>query len=211
MSQPPDAHALFAAAEEERRRIARELHDDTVQRLSGLSRQIESHLNGRDDPLLRQLKDEINAVLADLRRIIQDLRPPVLDDLGLLPALRSLAKATEDVSVDVTLSGEELRLAADTELALYRIAQEALNNVRKHAGATRARISLEFSPDHARLVVSDNGRGFQPPADTGFPARATRFGLAGMHERARLVGGTLKITSTPGQGTMVTADVPRQR
>ncbi len=204
-----DSKAIAAASEEERRRIARELHDETVQRLSALSRQTDSRLRKRDDAFLREIKDEIDLILVELRRIIQDLRPSVLDDLGLVPALRSLAKSKEvpeDLTVDVAVSGEERRLDADTELMLYRIVQEALSNVRKHAQATQASVTLEFGPDQVKVTISDNGRGFQRPTRLETFARSGKFGLAGMEERARLAGGRLHVSSRIGRGTTITVE-----
>ena len=134
----------------------------------------------------------------------QTLRLSVLDDLGLIPALRSLAKELRDmdrVSTEVEVLGAERRLAPERELLVFCIVQEALNNVRKHAQATHADVTVEFGEDDVKVAVTDDGRGFELSGRIDNLPRSGRLGLAGMLERARLLGGTIQIDSAPGQGT----------
>lgn len=197
------------AAERERQRWARELHDDTLQGLGALRMLLSSGLRG-DEPVLRDTVERAVDMIAqqvdDLRGLITELRPAALDDLGLQAALESLAErfsASEGpaLTADVVL-GERERFDPELETAVYRVVQEALHNVLKHAGATRARVRVWRSGDHVLLEISDDGRGF----DDEVPASG--FGLVGMRERIELAGGTLDVTSEPGAGTMISARLP---
>lgn len=205
------------AEEAERERIARELHDETVQALLVLRRHLGA-LMGSQQQLpesaierlegTRQLTDEI---LEGVRRFSQDLRPPTLDHLGLLPTLEGLVadlRAQGGVDVQLKVVGSERRLSPEAELVMFRIVQEALNNVRKHSQASKVMTTVEFADGRVRLTISDNGRGFEPPARMSDLAAAGKLGLMGMHERARLLGGVLTIQSEVGKGTTITADVP---
>ncbi|MDP2931704.1 MAG: PAS domain S-box protein [Chloroflexota bacterium] len=205
------------AQEEERRRIARELHDDTAQGLVALSRRLDSfistndRLSPKETETLEELRQETAKILDGVRRFAQDLRPSVLDDLGLLPALEWLASDLTRhfvIPIGIGVLGTAKRFPPETELVLFRIAQEALRNVWKHSQATRAWVTVEFGPDKTTLTVQDNGKGFALPERTGDLAGAGKLGLAGMQERAQLIGGKLTIQSTPGQGTTVTVEVP---
>ncbi|MFC1864597.1 PAS domain S-box protein [Chloroflexota bacterium] len=205
------------AQEEERRRIARELHDDTAQDLVAISRRLDSlisdadHLSPQDATLLEELRQQTDRILDGVRRFSQDLRPSLLDDLGLLPALEWL---TSDLSqhfgivIDIEVVGPVRRFTPEAELVLFRIAQEALRNVWKHSGASKAWVSLEFGDDKAVLTVKDNGKGFEIPERVGDLAAGGKLGLAGMEERAQLIGGRLRLQSKPGKGTTVTAEAP---
>lgn len=205
------------AQEEERMRLARELHDDTAQELVALSRGLDDVMSAtRDVPpsmsdRLEKLRQKTNDILEGVRRYSQDLRPSIVDDLGLLPALEWLTSETSKqhkIVADVQVLGEEQRLAPESELALFRIAQEALTNVRKHAQASQARVIVAFGDGRVRLTVSDNGQGFEQTQSIGdLPGRG-KLGLVGMQERARLVGGTLNIESQPGKGTVVQVEIP---
>jgi len=204
------------AQEEERKRIARELHDDTTQGLIALSRQVEKlmlakeHLSKDGLKLLEGLQQKTDAILEGVRRFSQDLRPSVLDDLGLLPALEFLTDEMTRFGIDtkVTIVGEARRLSPETELVLFRIAQEALRNMWRHSGASRAELTIEFSDTKLVMLIRDNGRGFELPQRLGDLASAGKLGLAGMQERARLVGATLTLQSESGAGTTVTVEVP---
>jgi signal transduction histidine kinase len=207
---------ITRAQEDERARIARELHDDTIQSLIVLSRQMEA-LAKADERLsparahqLHELWKSTDDVIRGIRRFNRDLRPSTLDDLGLVPALEGLAAGMTEVdgiSTGLWVTGERRRLSPQVELALFRIAQEALNNVKKHAEATEVVINVEFSDGTAEMVVHDNGKGFTLPAPVEELATSGHLGLIGMRERARLLGGTLTIQSQPQLGTKVVVTV----
>jgi PAS domain S-box-containing protein len=205
------------AQEEERKRIARELHDDTVQSLIVLSRQLDDLTSDRamvsEEARLRleNLWQQTNNAINNVRRLSQDLRPPTLDRLGLLPALNWLASNVEEysgIAVKVQLLGIERRLPEEVELLLFRITQEALRNVWRHSQATEAAVIVEFSERELRITIKDNGRGFDIPDSIGDLARTGKLGLVGMQERAKLLGGDISIESKPGEGTTLTIRVP---
>ena len=205
------------AQEEERKRIARELHDDTIQALIVLSRQLDdlacraSDLSQDDKLLLEGLWQQTNSIMEGLRRLSQDLRPATLDRLGLLPALEWLASDVGKLSglnVQVETDGAERRLAPEVELVLFRIVQEALRNVWRHSQATSAQVLVEFQDGKTMITVKDNGKGFQLQSPMGDLTKSGKLGLAGMKERARLLGGSLKVESEPGKGTTVIVEAP---
>ncbi len=208
---------VLKAQESERLRIARELHDDTAQALTGLSRRLdmlassESHLAPDTLERLDELREQTDAILAGVRRFSQDLRPPVLDDLGLLPALKWLAVALEEqdgISANIRMLGDQRRLPLDVELTLFRIAQEALNNVRKHAHASAVELTLDFRDSIISMTVADNGKGFSLPRTTSDLAALGKLGVLGMQERARLLGGSLTVESEPDEGTRIVVSAP---
>ncbi|MGD2143811.1 MAG: GAF domain-containing protein [Anaerolineae bacterium] len=211
------ARQITQAQESERRRIARELHDDTIQSLVALSRRLEV-LATSDDFLseeaterVAELQEAAGEMIRRVRRFSQDLRPSILDDLGLLPTLEELTadlNRQDGLHVEFSVEGEERRLSSEVELTLFRIAQEALNNVRKHADATRLVITVGLTDSGVTMTVEDNGRGFNPPTLMDHPAAAGNLGLIGMHERARLLGGSLTVDSERGRGTRVVVNVP---
>lgn len=210
------ARQIIHAQEEERKRIAREAHDETAQILVALSRRLEALTvagEGLPPEFLDRL-EEVRALATDalrsVRRFIRDLRPPVLDDLGLVPAVQGLVAALREEGIDAQLeiSGTPRRLEAEEELCLFRIAQEALNNVRRHAHASRVALQLAFYPTCVRMSIQDDGRGFEAPESVVDLVRSGKLGLIGMQERARILGGTLRIDSHPGQGTTVSVEVP---
>ncbi len=204
------------AQEEERKRIARELHDDTAQALVVLSRQLDSFISAGQRPTqdiitLEKLREQIDSILEGVRRFSQDLRPSILDDLGLLPALEWLASDLTDhfgISIGVAVLGSERRFSSEAELLLFRIAQEALRNVWRHSQASRAWVTVEFNDGKTILTIRDNGKGFELPQRVSDLASAGKLGLAGMEERARLLGGRLALQSELGRGTTVTVEVP---
>jgi two-component system, NarL family, sensor histidine kinase UhpB len=206
---------LISAQEEERKRVAQELHDDTAQNLALLSLELDSLLNDKEVSVrilnkLTQLKEDVDRTMNDVRRYSHALRPGILDYLGLEAALEQLvADSREPGNLDIELevSGALKRLSDESELVLFRIAQEALNNIRKHAQATRARIRLDFSPDIIKLTVADNGKGFDPEGAMRTALGNGSLGLAGMRERAQLVGAEIKIKSEPGKGTTVCLEI----
>jgi two-component system sensor histidine kinase UhpB len=196
------------AQEEERRRLARELHDDTLQSIIALKQRVQfAQKNATDETSQKSLKElETIAVqtIENLRRTTRALRPIYLEDLGLVTALEMLAKETESVSGVKILfrkEGAERRLPAPVELALYRMAQEALSNVARHAQASQADLSIRYQDEMVELRVTDNGIGFEAPNTPAGFAPSGHFGLLGMYERADLIGASLKIDSNPGNGT----------
>ncbi len=204
------------AQEDERRRIARELHDDTAQGLIDVSRRLDN-LAATDEGLttsaiaqLEGLQVRIEDLLEGVRRFGRDLRPSVLDDLGLLPALEGLMASLPQSGIEPLLEtrGDQRRLSPDAELALYRIVQEALNNTRKHAQASHVGTVVEFGADRVRVSVQDDGQGFEMPATLSDLATLGRFGFVGMHERVQLLRGTLTVRSELGKGMTIIADVP---
>ncbi len=210
------ARQITRAQEDERKRIARELHDDTAQALINLSRRLDDLTISREQlsesaiGRLEELQELIDGILRGVRRFSRDLRPSVLDDLGLLPALEGLlADVKEDgIETELKVCGDRRRLLPEVELALFRIVQEALSNVRRHSQASRVVTTVEFGEGRVRITVDDNGQGFELPDRTGDLAATGKLGLIGMHERARLLGGTLLIQSEPDKGTKVMVDTP---
>lgn len=202
------------AQEEERKRIARELHDETMQNLIVISRQLEK-ISSSDAlweeslEVVRSLKKQIEAAVQGIRRFSHDLRPTVLDDLGLLPALELLVDDLEKLGITATFKviGEARRLQPEVEVMLFRIAQEAVRNIWRHAQASSAELSIEFSDGKLCVSIRDNGKGFRLPHRPGDLASLGKFGLAGMHERAKLLGGTLMLQSAPETGTLIVAEV----
>lgn len=210
---------ITRAQEDERKRIAREIHDDTIQALIGISRRIEALATSSERKQLTwdtiQRIEELEAltdnVIRGVRRFSQDLRPSTLDDLGLLPTLEELTTdmtEQDGIPVERQVMGEKRRLSPEVELTLFRIAQEALNNIRKHAQATQVALTVQFSDNAIQVTIQDNGKGFTPPALAGDLAALGKLGLMGMYERARLLGGTLVMQSKPGQGATVIVNVP---
>ncbi|MFC2035561.1 PAS domain S-box protein [Chloroflexota bacterium] len=202
------------AQEEERKRIARELHDETLQNLIVISRQLEK-ISSSDAlweeslEVVRGLKKQIEASVKGIRRFSHDLRPSVLDDLGLLPALELLVDDLEKLGIaaDFKVIGETRRLQPEVEVMLFRIAQEAVRNIWRHARASSAELSIEFSIGKLSMSIKDNGKGFKLPYRPRGLAGQGKLGLAGMNERAKLLGGTLMLQSEPGYGTVVVFDL----
>jgi len=199
--------AITAAQEEERMRLAREIHDDTIQAVVALKQRVQlagkSVRTGSARDQLRELEDLAEKTVENLRRLTRALRPIYLEDLGLVTALSMLANESSqagELNVDFRRVGEERRLSSEVELALYRIAQEALNNVKNHANASQATLSITFDKE-IKLEVTDNGVGFTVPKSPTEFAPGGHFGLLGMRERAELIGGRLEVESSAGRGT----------
>jgi PAS domain S-box-containing protein len=203
---------ITRAQEEERKRIARELHDSTAQNLIALMHQIENMLDDKATLPMSQAKklwvlyERIRDILQEVRRFSRDLRPSILDDLGLLPALEWLSeelKLNFGIDTKLIIIGEERRLIAEAELLFFRIVQESLMNIVKHAHANRAEVKVEFTGQKILIVITDNGIGFSPPENVGSLLQSGKLGLAGMEERVQLLGGKLKISSEANKGTTV--------
>ena len=208
---------ITRAQEEERKRIARELHDDTAQALFAISRQMDNFirdnvgLSQQQRTVLQDIRQRIGVSLQGIRRFSQDLRPSIIDDLGLLPAVQWLVKQkSEDSGIEIELKilGKEQRLLPEMELILFRVVQEALTNAGKHAQATAAEVNLEFTDSQVAVTIRDNGKGFQLPDTVGDLSHSGKLGLVGMHERVSLLNGSLDIQSQPGKGTAVKVSVP---
>jgi signal transduction histidine kinase len=199
--------AITSAQEEERMRLARELHDDTIQAVIALKQRVQLAQKSVKDQNARKslidLETLAEQTIENLRRLTRALRPIYLEDLGLVPALEMLTKETSHINhlhVGFHQSGKERRLPRETELALYRIAQEALSNVVHHAKAKHADIQLLFN-DQIKLEVTDDGVGFSVPKSPTDFAPSGHFGLLGMRERADLIGAKLDVESEAGRGT----------
>jgi signal transduction histidine kinase len=207
----------IAAAERERGRWARELHDESLQSMAGLRVLLSAARRGDPeevDHLLVQGIEQVDGAIAEMRRLIADLRPTTLDELGLGAALEALAErlAVSDI-IEVEMhvdfvdhsSDRGVRLSREIEDTVYRLVQESLNNVARHGGTDRARVDVTEDSAMLRVRVADKGEGFDPRV------RTEGFGLTGMRERVTLAGGTLEVQSTPGKGTTIVASVPARR
>jgi PAS domain S-box-containing protein len=208
--------AITRAQEDERLRIARELHDRTAQTLIAVLHRIETyredrlHLTMSDSRFLWTLQADIKSALQEVRHFARDLRPAILDDLGLLSAVEWLLEEHEknhSISARMKVSGAKRRFLPEVETTLFRIIQEALNNVIRHSRATQVRVSFDLDAEEVRVTVQDNGVGFEV-TDWDDLLRSGKLGLAGMSERAQLLGGAVTIASKPGEGTAVTAILP---
>jgi two-component system sensor histidine kinase UhpB len=199
---------VLNAQEEERRRLARDLHDEVNQALTAILLRLEALSQTAPPALgdeLSEVKRLVNQAMGELLQLARQLRPTALDDHGLLPALathvRRFASQT-GIEADLRTRGEAADLAPDQEIAVYRVAQEALANVARHSDATRVEVDLATAEDGLELRVRDDGSGFDSRS------HRTGLGLDGMAERARLVGGELTIDSRPGSGTELVLRVP---
>jgi len=203
---------LISAHEDERRRIARELHDEAGQALTALILNLEvaeQSRRGLDAAQLAKLKGIAEHTLTEVRRLIYDLRPSILDDFGLAAALRSYVKETiepQGIEVAMNIAGLHDRLPSYVETAVFRIVQEALTNILKHAGANRAKVDVAQRDGRIEMTITDDGRGFNLNEVT--TSREGGMGLLGMRERAGLLGGTMTIHSTSGGGTRLEVAIP---
>jgi two-component system sensor histidine kinase UhpB len=200
---------VLRAQEEERKRVARDLHDEVNQALTAILLRLQALMQDAPSPELErelsELKRLVNQAMAELLQLARQLRPSALDDHGLVPALDGQVRRFGEqhgIAAQLRTHGEPDTLGDDQQLVVYRVAQEALANVARHACASRVDVDLTTGDDGVDLCVRDNGRGF----DSTLPPSG--LGLNGMAERARLVGGELSIYSSPGSGTTVTLHVP---
>ena len=207
--------AITRAQEDERRRLARELHDDAIQSLIALKQRVQLTRLGLKGQTAAESMAELESLaeqtIDNLRRQTRALRPMYLEDLGLVTALEMLAQETSQstgVQVEFRCQGDERRLPPEVELALYRMAQEALSNVTRHAQASQASVELRFELKGVALEVSDNGQGFEVPRSPAEFAPSGHFGLLGLHERAELIGARLEIRSAPGKGARIQVYMP---
>jgi len=207
--------AITAGQEDERRRLAREIHDDTLQAVIALNQRVQlARLSLGEHPAtgsLAEVQELTEQTIRNLRRLLRALRPAYLDELGLAASLEMLARETGqsgEIPIEFISQGEERRLPAEMELTLYRMAQEALNNLVRHAQATRGWLEIGYLEGKIELTIRDNGCGFRVPENPGEFAPAGHFGLLGLHERAELIGAQLSLESSPGNGTSVRIRLP---
>ncbi|MED1791120.1 sensor histidine kinase [Brevibacillus nitrificans] len=206
---------VIQAQEEERKRVAREIHDGPAQSMANVvlrSEIVEKMLKNERileaQMELHELKEMVRMSLADVRRIIFDLRPMALDDLGLVPTLQKYIQTCEErieSSIDLVVFGVEPPLRSSVKAAIFRLVQECLNNVEKHARANTVQVKLEFVQESLSLVVKDDGVGFDLEKRL---ANGGSFGLLGMKERVQLLEGTVEMQSAPGEGTKVIFQIP---
>jgi len=208
--------SVIMAQEEERKRVAREIHDGPAQSLANIVMRAEFCLKlmEKNPALLRDelhsLMDLVRMSLQDVRKIIFDLRPMSLDDLGLVPALKRYVKQyikDYGIFVEITIMGKEYDLSSSLIIAIFRVIQESMTNVRKYAEATEVVIKIEYLPNKINVVVRDNGKGFQVEKVTK-EKNNKAFGIVGMRERIQLLRGKFEIKSVLGQGTEVILSVP---
>ncbi len=206
---------IILVQEDERQRVARELHDVTSQTLATLAVGLQGLVNAprptepETDTRLEKMRTLLSETSKDIHRLIYDLRPSLLDDLGLWAAVQSCAHNSLDpagVEIHMEVAGQERKLAPEIEIAVFRIAQEAIANIAKHARAEWVYINLEYRDKGIVFQIEDDGRGFE--LGQGFAGKNGGVGLLGMKERAELLGGHLEIRSFPGSGTRVWADIP---
>ena len=207
------ANASATAREQEKSRIARELHDELAQSLTALKMDLawlEAHLppgNAQTVSRAAAMRDLLDATVAATRRIAADLRPLMLDDLGLVPAVEWLVQNLErhhGIECRLAVDPPDLELGDPQSTAVFRIVQESLTNVARHSDASRVEVALSRVNGHVRLRVRDNGRGFDP----GTPRRPNSFGLVGLRERVHLVEGRIDVDSVPGRGTVIEVSIP---
>lgn len=212
---------LMTEREEERKLLARELHDDIIQDLLSVSYSLED-MNSRvqaqagpPDPELDELRATIRQLIANLRRICGDLRPPTIDSLGLGAAIQSYAQDWSErtgIALKLELAPDLGRLPEDIELSVFRIVQEGLRNIRKHSGASQVTLRLEHtSPRNLRISIADNGRGVPESFDLPTLIRQGHYGLLGVSERVALLGGRLQLRSQPSGGLSLEVEIPHPR
>ncbi|MEI7988925.1 MAG: sensor histidine kinase [Chloroflexota bacterium] len=202
--------SITGGIENERRNLARELHDDTIQSLIALNQRIQFAVmnnNELTEKKLAELQGLVQQMIVNLRRMIAGLRPIYLEDLGLVTALDMLTheiRQLANIPVSFQIKGVERRLDAEKEMGLYRMVQESLSNVVRHAHASQAWVELNFTPEDLSIIIRDNGSGFVVPSNPLEFSSQHHFGLLGLQERAEIIGAHLEISSAPKQGTKVT-------
>jgi len=206
--------------EQERRRVARELHDETAQQLTALALNLQAvaemmEMGDVEDAEIRTMLKKAHSIAvnasAEVARLIRELRPTLLDTLGLPAAVHNLAEtnlSSQGINVSTEFQGMDRRLLPETELSLFRIAQEAISNIVRHSEAKNATIKLECDADKCVLHVEDDGKGFDVSQITSIDQKGRGAGLFGMKERVTMVGGTCSCQSQPGRGTKIVARVP---
>ena len=208
---------VLETQESERQRIAQELHDETIQTLLVILGHTETLISADHHEASEvkehagQIRDTTINVVENLRRLSLDLRPSILDNLGLIPALRWLVdRMGKDCNIrgKITISGTERKLSSRVESTIFRIVQEALNNIRRHSQAYNAFITLGFTDTNLKMKIEDDGQGFSAPKEIGWFANKGSLGLIGMQQRISSLGGAFQIHSRPGEGTVLLFDLP---
>jgi two-component system, NarL family, sensor histidine kinase DegS len=197
---------VMDAQEQERKRIAQELHDDTIQTLVAIAKCAESILPSKNgyEKDIRWIRRETLNTIEELRRITLDLRPSLLDDMGLIPALRWLVwRSNEDCNThfQIQVVGSERKLLSEVEIIIFRIVQEALNNIKHHAKANEAQIIFEYKTECIKITINDNGVGFAPPEKLADLVQKGKLGLIGVQERVQFLDGKYQIYSKQNEGT----------
>jgi signal transduction histidine kinase len=207
---------LITEREDERKALARELHDQVIQDLLSFNYRLEEIEDTEaSEPMqnnLSSIRQGIRMVVGELRQICSDLRPPTIDHHGLSAAIHSLAhewSERSNIQVDLEVDPELGRLPETIELSVFRIVQEGLSNIRKHAAARRVQLSVHRTPSASLLVrLEDDGRGLDAPADLALLSANKHFGLVGISERVALLGGTMSIDSLSGDGMVLQVEIP---
>ncbi|RCW44827.1 sensor histidine kinase [Paenibacillus prosopidis] len=209
---------IILAQEEERKRIAREIHDGPAQSLANivLRTEIAERMLIKQEFVMVQeelvdLKGQVRSGLEEIRKIIFNLRPMALDDLGLVPTLRKFTQDFEEktkIHTIFELVGKEVRMPSAMEAAIYRLVQEAFTNAYKHASASHVMLEINYQPARISLIIQDNGIGFHCEVIEQAASRNANFGLVGMRERVELIEGRMDIDSNPGSGTKIIIDIP---
>ena len=204
---------VLQAQEEERKRLARELHDDASQQVLLLTHAVDNLASKADTYSPQDLRKELDKlyelsqqVYQGIKRYAQALRPRILDDLGFVPAIKWLAEEIHNFSgIEIHVKTDTIPpLPPETQLVLFRIVQEALNNVQRHSAASQASVTMEYQEGNIRVTITDNGKGFELPEQLSDFAGQSKLGLTGMAERAHLIGGELEVSSRIGEGTTIT-------
>jgi PAS domain S-box-containing protein len=210
------ANLVTRAQEEERKKIAREIHDETIQLLFGSCAQLDNILGHLKLPShtrhdIELVSNSFGSVIDSLRSLCREIRPDIIDRFGLVDAVELFLHETEErsgLSCKLEISGHAPNMPNDLQIALFRIVQEAVNNIRKHSQSSQFRLCITFADNSVEIVVEDNGVGFEVPTLIGNFASDGKLGLVGMKERARLIGGNLSVDSQIGRGTVVTLRAP---
>jgi len=209
---------IFKAQEDERSRIAQELHDDAIQTLMVIASNASSLLSTKKFKIIPAVRENLEwtrdralDLAEDMRRLSLDLRPSILDTMGLLPALNWLVTSfASDHNIDgqLEVDGKVQALKPEADVAIFRIVQEALNNVVRHSGAATVCVRVKYLPRLLELSIQDNGMGFTLPKSMASYSHEGKIGLLGMQQRARSLGGTLSVYTTIGKGTLILAQLP---
>lgn len=208
------AGALTNGQEAERTRIARELHDETVQLFiaiaqeTDITRSLVEKQPTKAIDMLKTIRVQATEAVDNLRHLIADLRPPALEELGLVAALEMLVQPSSNPTIQVDVEGVERRLKEEYELTLFRCAQEAITNAQRHSRPSTILVKVTYQPDQILLTVEDNGTGFNVPTDFSCLASNGHYGLLGIHERVQNLYGTIQMSSTQSEGTQVKITIP---